>query len=135
MSDVDSDAGLNEQRPVDSDDDAIMVFVRARPLLPQEVEVGEVQPREIWSYQPSAIIEDSEISRKAHSFDRVFAPGTSNEEVYERCAQKIVHRALQGTNGTVVAYGQTGSGKTFSSTSAVCLQNSACAVKTHVTSS
>jgi centromeric protein E len=113
MSDVDSDAGERVIGPA-GDDDAIMVFVRARPLLPQEVEVGESAPREIWSYQPTAIVEESDMSHKAHSFDRVFAPGATNEEVYERCAQKVVHRALQGTNGTVCAYGQTSSGKTFS---------------------
>ena len=93
-----------------------MVCVRVRPVQPQEVwsEDGDTHPREIWSYSPNAIIEDSDMTRKAHAFDRVFAPGTTNEEVYERCAQRIVHRALQGTNGTVCAYGQTGSGKTFS---------------------
>lgn len=100
----------------EAQDEAIMVCVRVRPLQPQEIstEDGDTLPREIWSYTPNAIIEDSDMTRKAHAFDRVFSPGTTNSDVYERCAQRIVHRALQGTNGTVLCYGQTGSGKTFS---------------------
>lgn len=101
---------------VPAEDDTIMVCVRVRPVQPQEVSTddGDSIPREIWSYTPNAIIEDSDMTRKAHAFDRVFGPSATNDEVYEKCAQRIVHRALQGTNGTVCAYGQTGSGKTFS---------------------
>ena len=111
----DSDAEIPVEG-TETEDETIMVCVRVRPIQPQEVstEDGETLPREIWSYTSNAIIEDSDMTRKPHVFDRVFAPGASNEEVYERCAQRVVHRALQGTNGTVCAYGQTGSGKTFS---------------------
>lgn len=37
--------------------------------------------------------------------------GTSRD-IFERHAKKLVSRALEGLNATILAYGQTGSGKT-----------------------
>ncbi|KAG7329998.1 hypothetical protein KOW79_006220 [Hemibagrus wyckioides] len=42
----------------------------------------------------------------------------SQEEVYQRVAQSVVHGALEGYNGTVMCFGQTGAGKTFTMTGA-----------------
>ncbi|KAL9653638.1 hypothetical protein ABK040_009115 [Willaertia magna] len=47
-------------------------------------------------------------------FDNVFGPSSSNAEIYDACARKIVDSCLQGYNGVVFAYGQTSSGKTHS---------------------
>ncbi|CAB1317099.1 unnamed protein product [Coregonus sp. 'balchen'] len=56
------------------------------------------------------------IDKSGHSkpfqFDRVFQPNTTQEQVYNACAQKIVKDVLEGYNGTIFAYGQTSSGKT-----------------------
>uniref|UniRef100_A0A4W5NH63 Kinesin-like protein n=1 Tax=Hucho hucho TaxID=62062 RepID=A0A4W5NH63_9TELE len=49
---------------------------------------------------------------KPFQFDRVFQPNTTQEQVYNACAQKIVKDVLEGYNGTIFAYGQTSSGKT-----------------------
>uniref|UniRef100_A0A671T7R7 Kinesin-like protein n=1 Tax=Sinocyclocheilus anshuiensis TaxID=1608454 RepID=A0A671T7R7_9TELE len=49
---------------------------------------------------------------KPYVFDRVFQSNTSQEQVYNACAQKIVKDVLEGYNGTIFAYGQTSSGKT-----------------------
>lgn len=49
-------------------------------------------------------------------FDQAFAPGTSQEELYEQRVSPLVQSCLQGYNATTLAYGQTGSGKTFSMT-------------------
>jgi kinesin family protein C1 len=46
------------------------------------------------------------------SFDRVFAPGSSQGAVFEDVAD-LVTSVLDGYNACVLAYGQTGSGKTF----------------------
>ncbi|KRY23016.1 Kinesin heavy chain [Trichinella patagoniensis] len=50
---------------------------------------------------------------KVYSFDRVFKPNISQEEVYLASAYPIVKDVLSGYNGTIFAYGQTSSGKTF----------------------
>uniref|UniRef100_A0A8C0UZJ2 Kinesin-like protein n=1 Tax=Cyanistes caeruleus TaxID=156563 RepID=A0A8C0UZJ2_CYACU len=52
------------------------------------------------------------VSSKPYIFDRVFQSNTSQEQVYNDCAKKIVKDVLEGYNGTIFAYGQTSSGKT-----------------------
>lgn len=52
------------------------------------------------------------IASKPYAFDRVFQSNTSQEQVYNDCAKKIVKDVLEGYNGTIFAYGQTSSGKT-----------------------
>ena len=47
------------------------------------------------------------------SFDKIFLPEATQEEVYEQAAQPIIDSVFQGFNGTLMAYGQTASGKTF----------------------
>eukprot|EP00668_Euglena_longa_P041160 GGOE01054168.1.p1 GENE.GGOE01054168.1~~GGOE01054168.1.p1 ORF type:complete len:601 (-),score=200.02 GGOE01054168.1:484-2286(-) len=55
---------------------------------------------------------DEKSKNFAFSFDRVFEPGTKQEEVFEEISQ-VVQSALDGYKVTIFAYGQTGSGKTF----------------------
>ncbi|CAG9462584.1 unnamed protein product [Pedinophyceae sp. YPF-701] len=47
------------------------------------------------------------------TFDRAFAPDSTQEEVYNATARPIVQDVIDGYYATVFAYGQTGSGKTF----------------------
>ena len=51
-----------------------------------------------------------------YTFDRVFQPETTQQEIYVQAAQPITDAVLQGYNGTIFAYGQTSSGKTFTMT-------------------
>ncbi|KAI0341612.1 kinesin heavy chain [Trametopsis cervina] len=51
--------------------------------------------------------------RDGFTFDRVFPPGTKQQEVFDYGVKDIVKDVLDGYNGTIFAYGQTGSGKTF----------------------
>ncbi|CAK0796015.1 unnamed protein product [Prorocentrum cordatum] len=47
------------------------------------------------------------------SFDRVFGPQATQEEVYAWCCQPLVQGAIEeGTNATIFVYGATGAGKT-----------------------
>ena len=47
------------------------------------------------------------------SFDHVFGPASSTDDIFDTVGRQIVDSTLQGINGTIFAYGQTSSGKTF----------------------
>uniref|UniRef100_A0AAQ5ZYG5 Kinesin-like protein n=1 Tax=Amphiprion ocellaris TaxID=80972 RepID=A0AAQ5ZYG5_AMPOC len=84
----------------------IKVMCRFRPLNSSEVTRGD-------KYIPKFQGEDTVvIAGKPYMFDRVFQSNTTQEQVYNACAQKIVKDVLEGYNGTIFAYGQTSSGKT-----------------------
>lgn len=96
----------------DEPEESIRVCVRIRPLSSKEI--GEGSDRIEWQFNERNIVDDSDIGRKAYTFDKVFGPVASNTDVYTGVARQVVMMALQGYNGTVFAYGQTGSGKTYS---------------------
>ncbi|CAF97750.1 unnamed protein product, partial [Tetraodon nigroviridis] len=84
----------------------IKVMCRFRPLNSSEVTRGD-------RYIPKFQGEDTVvIGGKPYMFDRVLQPNTTQEQVYNTCAQRIVKDVLDGYNGTIFAYGQTSSGKT-----------------------
>uniref|UniRef100_A0A8D0GMA3 Kinesin-like protein n=1 Tax=Sphenodon punctatus TaxID=8508 RepID=A0A8D0GMA3_SPHPU len=84
----------------------IKVMCRFRPLNDSEVTRGD-------KYIAKFQTEDTVIiASKPYVFDRVFQSNTSQEQVYNDCAKKIVKDVLEGYNGTIFAYGQTSSGKT-----------------------
>uniref|UniRef100_A0A3Q4BBG3 Kinesin-like protein n=1 Tax=Mola mola TaxID=94237 RepID=A0A3Q4BBG3_MOLML len=84
----------------------IKVMCRFRPLNSSEVVRGD---RYIPKFQGDETVV---IGGKPYVFDRVFQSNTTQEQVYNACAQKIVKDVLEGYNGTIFAYGQTSSGKT-----------------------
>nr|UIX35724.1 GPD1 [Schizochytrium sp.] len=56
---------------------------------------------------------DAGEERWAFTFDGVFAPDATQEDVFEGSVPPLLDGVLHGYNGTVFAYGQTGAGKTF----------------------
>ncbi|XP_061341790.1 kinesin-like protein KIN-14N isoform X2 [Gastrolobium bilobum] len=93
----------------------IRVFCRVRPLLPDE---GCSTEGKIISYPTSMEasgrgIELTQSGQKhCFTFDKVFAPDASQEEVFIEISQ-LVQSALDGYKVCIFAYGQTGSGKTY----------------------
>ncbi|GAB5031526.1 kinesin motor family protein [Nannochloropsis oceanica] len=95
----------------------IRVLCRVRPMLAMEMAGGEGGGGKDVTEYPSP--EDLVITREdrggknkmAFEFDRVFAPGSTQGEVFEAVAP-IVTSVLDGYSACIFAYGQTGSGKT-----------------------
>lgn len=52
-------------------------------------------------------------SKLSFTFDRIFNPMETQEDIYEVSAKPIINSVLEGFNGTILAYGQTSSGKTY----------------------
>uniref|UniRef100_A0A8C3UGZ2 Kinesin-like protein n=2 Tax=Catharus ustulatus TaxID=91951 RepID=A0A8C3UGZ2_CATUS len=102
----------------------IRVFCRVRPLLPEERERQRGLPHlHFPAQEPRSLVltrpDDSQVGRERRaelrydfSFDRVFPPGASQQEIFQEI-QLLVQSALDGYPVCIFAYGQTGSGKTF----------------------
>ncbi|XP_010899743.3 kinesin-like protein KIFC1 [Esox lucius] len=97
----------------------IRVFCRVRPLQTP----GQMDHIQLPAHDNKALTlaksEESHTGRSgdtqksySFSFDRVFGPCTSQEDVFEEISL-LVQSALDGYNVCCFAYGQTGSGKTF----------------------
>ena len=114
----------------------MQVVVRCRPLVSRESEAPrtdvnvcgaglQLHRRERRHRQHTNVLLDSAhgvVSIKAggeaagclprcFSFDRVFEPRATQEEVYRLAARTAVLSVTEGFNSTVFAYGQTGSGE------------------------
>jgi hypothetical protein len=105
--------------------EAIQVYVRVRPLLPNE---GDGDGRNAKSVikcsslkdndgkPPSISIESASNSKQnlRCAYDNVFSQSTSNADMYQESdISSCVDAFVSGYNTTIFAYGQTGSGKTF----------------------
>ena len=53
---------------------------------------------------------------RTYHFDKIFAPDTTQQRLYDCAVAPIVDEVLQGFNCTIFAYGQTGTGKTHTMT-------------------
>ncbi|XP_039624903.1 kinesin-like protein KIFC1 [Polypterus senegalus] len=100
----------------------IRVFCRVRPLLSSD-HADKIEHVQFPNNDEKSILlartEESHIGRDGKdqlkynfSFDRVFPPYSSQQEVFEEISL-LVQSALDGYNVCIFAYGQTGSGKTY----------------------
>ena len=48
------------------------------------------------------------------SFDRIFGPDSTQQQVFDYTAAGLINDVMAGYNATIFAYGQTGSGKVLS---------------------
>ncbi|KAE8703195.1 Kinesin-1 [Hibiscus syriacus] len=93
----------------------IRVFCRVRPQLPDDSLSNQGK---VFSYPTSmeylgrGIDMTQNGQKHSFTFDKVFMPDTSQEEVFVEISQ-LVQSALDGYKVCIFAYGQTGSGKTY----------------------
>ena len=100
----------------------IKVYVRVRPTLQREQNVGECvtcsreNDKQDFEEPGGATIDSVEIATPSKvfksKFDAVLPSQTTQAELYSHCAP-LVSRVVDGINTTIFAYGQTGSGKTY----------------------
>ena len=50
---------------------------------------------------------------QSFSFDYIYGPDSTSQQIYYEVSRPIIHRVLNGFNGTIFMYGQTTSGKTY----------------------
>ncbi|RVW48799.1 Kinesin-like protein KIN-14T [Vitis vinifera] len=60
----------------------------------------------------NALLKLAENKSKRYSFDKVFHPGSSQDDVFLE-VEPVIKTALDGYNACIFAYGQTGTGKTY----------------------
>jgi centromeric protein E len=88
------------------------VCIRVRPLSDREVLHKDAAVLRVVSITDA---DGAPLPGKHNVFlyDHIFDEHASTRAMYKRVAQRIVHSALDGINGTIFAYGQTSSGKTY----------------------
>ncbi|TXG73032.1 hypothetical protein EZV62_001611 [Acer yangbiense] len=88
----------------------IRVFCRIRPI-----RIGEhfrcLRPV-VASESSTVILKFDDNKSKNYSFDKVFHPGSSQDEVFSD-VEPLIKSVIDGYNACIFAYGQTGTGKTF----------------------
>ncbi|EPS66832.1 hypothetical protein M569_07942, partial [Genlisea aurea] len=89
----------------------IRVYCRIRPLSGQSMSLSTV---EVVDEQTITIRASAKYGKgkRSFTFNRVFSPSTSQEEVFTDM-QPLIRSVLDGYNVCIFAYGQTGSGKTY----------------------
>lgn len=92
----------------------ILVTVRVRPLSSREHAAYDLIA---WDCTDQHTIVSNNLNHERstgpYTFDRVFDPSCSNQNIYDEGARDVALSALNGINSTIFAYGQTSSGKTF----------------------
>ncbi|XP_039982541.1 kinesin-like protein KIF9 [Xiphias gladius] len=99
-----------------ADSSNVCVFVRIRPTANFAQGLIEClldgQTVNIYHRKDSRKFQDSKKGPLSFRLEGVLQD-VSQEEVYARVCQQVVHGALDGYNGTVMCFGQTGAGKTY----------------------
>eukprot|EP00250_Pteridium_aquilinum_P013147 c21159_g1_i1 orf=147-3644(+) len=95
----------------------IRVYCRVRPFLPGQ---GSTRSTVDFVGEKGSIMiinpaKQGKENRKAFTFNKVFGPSASQEEVFLD-TQPLIRSVLDGYNVCIFAYGQTGSGKTHTMT-------------------
>ncbi|RZC38617.1 Kinesin domain containing protein [Asbolus verrucosus] len=90
-------------------DKAVQVALRIRPLVTSEISKGCKDVLEVYPDISQVRIRDSD---RAFTYNHIFGPHATQNEVFDRCIHHMIRNLFSGYNLTILAYGQTGSGKT-----------------------
>eukprot|EP00878_Enallax_costatus_P046848 GHUV01057151.1.p1 GENE.GHUV01057151.1~~GHUV01057151.1.p1 ORF type:complete len:170 (+),score=41.91 GHUV01057151.1:203-712(+) len=102
--------GSAERASCDEQEDiSVRVALRARPLVRRERLEGAKTCVEVDEAAGAVVFG----SQRRFTFDHVFGPNSTQDQVYETCVSDLVDAVVEGYNATVLAYGPTGSGKTY----------------------
>lgn len=94
--------------------DTVRVAVRVRPLNARE-KAAALDSKHSWLIDATSItqsVDRKPVQANIFSFDNVFQPPASNQDVFAAVAQPVVASAVDGINAVIFAYGQTAAGKT-----------------------
>lgn len=90
----------------------VRVVARCRPVNQKEVKEGGHTVVKFFPDKLGAIELTVDDMPQTFQFDRMFAPESTQQEVFENSVLPLITDVLEGYNATVFAYGQTGTGKT-----------------------
>lgn len=104
--------------PVDNYGESLQAFLRIRPP-PAEAENAPVQPYLELQDSRNVLMTAPPEGARAHipkpphvySFDRVFAPDSTQSDFFTTTTLPLVEKLLRGDNGLIFAYGVSNSGK------------------------
>ena len=96
-------------KEVEGTDTSIQVCVRIRPILRNEKEDTDSYA---WNWEDKTLYPQI-ASQLPYTFDHLFFPESTNEEIFDDVVKKVVLQSMNGYNGSIFTYGQTSSGKTF----------------------
>ncbi|TNJ28953.1 Kinesin-6 [Giardia muris] len=120
---------LTQRQAKASQPTRMQVVVRVRPPTKSEYEAGvtalmfsenAIQVRTNATRRPESltdgpvIADNTQTRERKFTFDHLFEPNSSQNEVYYSIGQDLVDAALSGVNAALICYGVTGSGKTYS---------------------
>ena len=117
---------LNINNSLEKNSKNVKVFIRFRPSNDVEDSLlknnyGWLVPKYfsekqlgIYPTQTSSTTSQCTIPKNLiFSFDKIFSPTSTQEEIYSSVGSRIVEDIMAGYNGTIFTYGQSGSGKTY----------------------
>ena len=90
--------------PITSGSSAVRVMARFRPLNRREKDRGSDTCVQFQSNSDTVVKHVGDAGANPYTFDHVFPPGTTQNDIYRTAAAPITQAVLQGYNGTIFAY-------------------------------